>query len=211
VIRIVVVDDHMVVRAGLGQLLGTEADFQLVGTAADGETALEVVERERPDVVLMDLSMPKVDGLAATARITARYPDCNVLVLTSFSDQAKIADAFKAGAGGYLLKHSEPDQIIAAIRSVCAGGRPVDPKAARVLAGGRWARSVADQLSARELEVLALVCDGQPNRTIARALGISDRTVRAHLTRIFQRIGVTDRTQAAVWAMRNLGQTERTT
>lgn len=138
-IRVVVVDDHMVVRTGLEQLLGTVADMVMVGAAGDGQSALEVIERERPDVVLMDLSMPILDGVAATEQISARFPECKVLVLTSFSDQRRISDSFAAGAGGYLLKHSDPDRIIAAIRSVCEGGVPVDPKAERVLSSARRA------------------------------------------------------------------------
>ncbi len=206
-IRIVVVDDHMMVRAGLSQLLSTVPDIELVGVATDGLEGLEVVLREKPDVVLMDLSMPNLDGVEATARIAARLPECKVLVLTSFSDQRRITEAFAAGANGYLLKHTEPDQIVAAIRSIHMGESPLDPKAASVMLNARRLHTVADDLSSRQLEVLGFVREGMPNRIIADKLGITERTVKAHLTRIFSHIGVSDRTQAAVWATRNLTTT----
>jgi DNA-binding NarL/FixJ family response regulator len=194
----------MMVRAGLAQLLSTVADIDLVGVATDGNEALDVIFRERPDVVLMDLSMPNLDGVEATGLISAQFPECKVLVLTSFSDQRRITEAFAAGADGYLLKHTEPDQIVAAIRAIHGGDSPLDPKAARVMLNARRVHTVADDLSARQLEVLGYVRDGLPNKVIAERLGITERTVKAHLTRIFHHIGVTDRTQAAVWATRNL-------
>ncbi len=203
-IRVVVVDDHVIVRSGLEQLLGTTDDIELVGTAADGEAALAVVAEQRPDVVLMDLSMPGVDGVEATRRLAAEHPSSRVLVLTSFSDRSRILDALSAGADGYLLKHTEPDQIVAAIRAVYDGGSPLDPKAARALLESRRVRDPALDLTDREVEVLRLVHSGLSNKQIARKLGISERTVKAHLTRVFQRLGVADRTQAALWASRNL-------
>ncbi|HEX4703948.1 MAG TPA: response regulator transcription factor [Pseudonocardiaceae bacterium] len=203
-IRVLITDDHAVVRAGLAQLLGTTEDLVLVGQAADGTRAVELAAELRPDVVLMDLSMPGTDGVLATARIVADNPDVRVLVLTSFSDQARILDALAAGAEGYLLKHSEPEVILAGIREVVAGGSPLDPKAARVLLTHR--RSSAEpgvHLTVREREVLRMVGDGHPNKVIARRLGITERTVKAHLTSVYQRLGVTDRTQAALWAQRH--------
>ena len=203
-VKIVAVDDHQMVRAGLEQLLSTEHDLALVGVATDGKEAVEVVARERPNVVLMDLSMPGGDGVEATEMITKQYPECKVLVLTSFSDQKRITEAFDAGADGYLLKHSEPDVIIAAIRATHVGDSPVDPKVARVLLNSRRLRSLAEHLSEREREVLGLVRDGLSNRLIAHRLELTERTVKSHLTRIFHQIEVSDRTQAAVWAVRNL-------
>ncbi len=203
-IRVVVVDDHVVVRSGLEQLLATTADIQLVGTAANGLEALEVVAAMDPDVVLMDLSMPELDGVEATRQIAARFPRSRVLVLTSFSDQTRILEALSAGADGYLLKHAEPDEIAAGIRSVFEGGSPLDPKAARVLLESRRSRRHTVHLTDREQEVLLLVREGLANKQIARRLGISERTVKAHLTSVFQRLGVTDRTQAAIWATNNL-------
>ena len=132
-IRVVVADDHAVVRSGLEQLLSTAADIELVGTAGNGGEAVEVVGRERPDVVLMDLSMPEVDGVEATRRIIAADPDARVVVLTSFADDRHISEALQAGAIGYVLKHAEPDELLGAIRAAAAGDAPLDPKAARVL------------------------------------------------------------------------------
>jgi DNA-binding NarL/FixJ family response regulator len=203
-IRVLIVDDHHVVRQGLEQLLTTAVDIEVVGTATNGLEAVEAVGALRPDVVLMDLSMPELDGVEATRRIAAQYPLSRVLVLTSFSEQSRILEAISAGADGYLLKHSEPDEITAAVRAVHAGDAPLDPKAARaVLDAGRVMRETV-ALSEREREVLLLVRDGLANKQIARRLGITERTVKAHLTKIFQRIDVTGRTQAAIWASEHL-------
>ena len=204
VIRVVVVDDHVVVRSGLEQLLATTDDIQLVGTANNGLEALDLVASTDPDVVLMDLSMPELDGVEATRRISQRHPRSRVLVLTSFSDQSRILDALSAGADGYLLKHAEPEEIAAGIRSVHAGEAPLDPKAARVLLESRRSRRDTVTLTDREREVLLQVRSGLANKQIARKLGISERTVKAHLTSVFQRLGVTDRTQAAIWASEHL-------
>ncbi len=205
-IRVLITDDHAIVRTGLAQLLGTTDDLVLVGEAADGARAVELAAELRPDVVLMDLSMPGTDGVRATASIVGDNPDVRVLVLTSFSDQTRILDALEAGADGYLLKHSEPEVILAGIREVMTGGSPLDPKAARVLLTQRRAGSSSGsgvRLTGREREVLRMVGDGHPNKVIARRLGISERTVKAHLTSVYQRLGVTDRTQAALWAQRH--------
>ncbi|HEX3647563.1 MAG TPA: response regulator transcription factor [Pseudonocardiaceae bacterium] len=203
-IRVLISDDHAIVRAGLAQLLRTTDDLVLAGEAADGTSAIELVAELKPDVVLMDLSMPGTDGVQATARIVAQNPEVHVLVLTSFSDQARILDALEAGAEGYLLKHSEPERILAGIRDVVNGGSPLDPKAARVLlTHRRTAEEPGVHLTGREREVLRMVGDGHPNKTIARRLGITERTVKAHLTSVYQRLGVADRTQAALWAQRH--------
>jgi DNA-binding NarL/FixJ family response regulator len=207
-IRVLVVDDHVIVRSGLEQLLGTAPEIEFVGSARDGAEALVETERLRPDVVLMDLSMPNMDGIEATRHISRDFPESRVLVLTSFSEQRRIIDALEAGADGYLLKHSEPEQIVAAIHAVVAGGSPLDPKAARVLLESHRSTDSGDELTDREREVLGLVRDGLANKQIARRLGISERTVKAHLTRVFQRLGVSDRTQAALWAVDHLRPTE---
>ncbi len=203
-IRVVIVDDHAVVRSGLEQFLATAGDIDVVATAANGNEALTCVAEHRPDVVLMDLSMPELDGIEATRRIAETHPASRVLVLTSFSDQTRIMDALGAGADGYLLKHSDPDDIAKAIRAVHDGGSPLDPKAARALLESRRTRTAGPQLTDREREVLLLVRDGLANKQIARRLGIAERTVKAHLTSVFQRLGVTDRTQAALWAQEHL-------
>ena len=207
-IRVLVVDDHIVVRSGIEQVLATTDDIEIVGLAPDGQRAVEMVQALEPDVVLMDLSMPVMDGVEATRRIRALAPDTKVVVLTSFSDQARITDAMSAGAEGYLLKHADPAQIMDAIRSVVTGGVPLDPKAARVMLNSQRGMRPADPLSSREREVLVLLCKGMANKQIARHLGISERTVKAHLTHVFQRLGVSDRTGAALWAKRNLAEVE---
>jgi DNA-binding NarL/FixJ family response regulator len=201
-ISVVIVDDHAMLRAGLEQLLAGEPDIAVVGTAADGDEAIEVTRELRPDVVLMDLQMPGLDGVAATRAIVGEEL-ADVLVLTSYSDAERIVGALDAGALGYLLKDADADEVLRGIRAVARGESPIDPKAARELLGARRTAPGAADLSRREGEVLALVRQGLANKQIARRLGISERTVKAHLTSVFQRIGVVDRTQAALWAERN--------
>jgi DNA-binding NarL/FixJ family response regulator len=203
-IRVLVVDDHAVVRDGLERILNRPDDVQVVGAAADGAAAVALAERERPDVVLMDLSMPGIDGVDATRSLTAAMPDVKVVVLTSFGDQRRILDALGAGAAGYLFKDANPDQIVTAVRTVVEGGAPLDPKAARVLLDAQRQPPGGDDLSPRERQVLELLVTGLANKHIARRLGITERTVKAHLTSIFQQLGVTDRTQAALWAKEHL-------
>jgi DNA-binding NarL/FixJ family response regulator len=204
-IRVVVVDDHAVVRQGLERLIGTTDDIELVGTAAEGRDAIDVVRREKPDVVLMDLSMSGMDGVEATRHIVAEDPSVRVVVLTSFGEESRILEALNAGARGYLLKHIESDDLLDAIRAAHAGDAPLDPRVGRVLLEQRGQRSgSAGELTRRETEVLGLVGQGLANKQIARRLGIGERTVKAHLTSIFQRLGVTDRVQAALWARENL-------
>ena len=203
-IRILIVDDHAVVRRGLEQLLGTTSDMEVVGVAADGEEAVVAAARETPDVVLMDLSMPNVDGVEATRRIVDAHPGVHVVVLTSFAEHQRVLDALEAGAVGYLLKDADPEEVLSGVRAAHSGGSPLDPKAARALVDARRAQRPARDLSAREEEVLRLVATGLANKQIARRLGISERTVKAHLTSVFQQLGVTDRTQAALWAREHL-------
>jgi DNA-binding NarL/FixJ family response regulator len=203
VIRVVVVDDHAVVRAGLEQVVGLADDVELVGSAADGSEAEAVVRATQPDVVLMDLSMPKLEGVEATRQVLAARPETKVLVLTSFSDRDRIVAALDAGACGYMLKDSEPDELLRAIRAAADGDAPLSPRAARTLLSERREPSPLAALSEREREVLELVAAGLANKQIAARLGISEKTVKAHLTRIFREIGVFDRTQAALWAHRH--------
>jgi DNA-binding NarL/FixJ family response regulator len=203
-IRVLIADDHAVVRRGLEELLATTSDVELVGAAVDGEEAVRLAHELHPDVVLMDLSMPRLDGVAATRRIVEDVPGAHVVVLTTFSDERRILDALRAGAIGYVLKDVEPDELIGAVRAAHGGGSPLDPKAARVLLDAQHARAPAAGLSAREEEVLRLVAQGLANKQIARRLAITERTVKAHLTNVFRQLGVADRTQAALWARDHL-------
>jgi DNA-binding NarL/FixJ family response regulator len=203
VIRVVLAEDHNLVRAGLERLLATAEDIEVVGGAADGKEAVALAAETSPDVVLMDLSMPNVDGIEATRAILAANDAVQVVVLTSLADRERILAALDAGAIGYLLKDSEPDELIGGVRAAARGESPLDPKAARAVLSARASRERAE-LSEREREVLRCVAEGMPNKLIARELGISEKTVKTHLTRVFQQIGVTDRTQAALWARDNL-------
>ena len=195
-IRVLLADDHGVVRDGLARLLGSVPDIEVVAAAADGDQAIELAREHRPDVVLMDLRMPRMDGSEATRRLLEIEPTTQVVILTSFSERDEILSALDAGAIGYLLKDAEPDEIIRGVRAAAQGDSPLAPKAARTLIGSRGS-GPTHQLTDREREVLQLVARGLPNKLIARELGISEKTVKAHLTTVFQRIGVTDRVQAA--------------
>jgi DNA-binding NarL/FixJ family response regulator len=202
-IRVLIVDDHALVRTGLEQLLGGVPDIVVVGSARDGAEAVALADERLPDVVLMDLSMPGADGIAATRTIGAAHPGVHVVALTSFSDRERILHAVDAGAIGYLLKDAEPDELIRGVRAAARGEAPFAPKAALALVTERAGPQQARPLTGREREVLALVAQGLPNKVIARRLEISEKTVKAHLTSVFQAIGVSDRTQAALWARRN--------
>ena len=202
-IGVLVVDDHPVLRAGLAQLLEQAEGIALIGVAAAGAEGVELAMDREPDVVLMDLEMPGVDGIEATRRIRASREQTQVVVLTSFSDRARILDALDAGAAGYLLKDAEPDELLRGIRAAAAGQAPLAPRAASELLADRFERRPAAELTPREREVLEMVAEGLPNKLIARRLAISEATVKAHLTRIFERLGVSDRTQAALWAQRH--------
>jgi DNA-binding NarL/FixJ family response regulator len=198
-IGVVVVDDHQMVRAGIATLLGATDDILVVGQAGDGSEAVVVVAANLPSVVLMDLSMPVVDGVEATRRILAEQPEVKVVVLTSFSDRERVSEALAAGAVGYLLKDCDPADLLAAVRSAAAGHVPLDPRIARVLLPSGQPRP-EDGMSPREVEVLRLVAQGLANKQIGRRLGITERTVKAHLGRVFRALGVADRTSAALWA-----------
>jgi DNA-binding NarL/FixJ family response regulator len=199
VIRVLLADDHSLVRDGLTRLLASVPDIVVVAAAADGDEAIRLAGAHRPDVILMDLRMPGIDGSEATRRLLENDPATQVVILTSFSERNEILNALDAGAIGYLLKDAEPDELIRGVRAAAQGESPLAPKAARELIGSRGGTSTG-QLTDREREVLQLVTRGLSNKLIARELGISEKTVKAHLTTVFQRIGVTDRVQAAMWA-----------
>jgi DNA-binding NarL/FixJ family response regulator len=201
---VLVVDDHQMVRAGLVTLLESSGEVDVVGQAADGRDAVRLAQELAPDVVLMDLSMPVMDGVEATRQVVATTPSARVVVLTSFSDRARVNEALTAGAIGYLLKDCEPPELLNAVRAAAAGHVPLDPRVAGVLLPTSSSARPEDALSPRELEVLRLVAEGRANKQIARALGISERTVKAHLGRVFRQLGVADRTSAALWARDHL-------
>jgi DNA-binding NarL/FixJ family response regulator len=205
VIKLLIAEDHPVVRVGLERLLANIDDIEVVGTAANGAEAVELADRLRPDVVLMDLSMPVLGGVEATAQIDAAHEGAiSVVVLTSFSDRTQVLAALDAGASGYLLKDADPDELIRGVRAAARGEAPIAPKAAREMLATRSGQRSADSgLSPREREVLGLIAQGLPNKRIAVELAISEKTVKAHLTSIFERIGVSDRYQAALWAQRH--------
>jgi NarL family two-component system response regulator LiaR len=212
-IRVLVADDHAIVRKGICALLATEENIEVVGEAADGQSAIEQVERLRPDVVLMDLVMPGVDGLDATRRITASWPETRILVLTSFAGVDKIMPAIKAGALGYLLKDSDPEVLVESIRQVYCGNSSLHPSVARALleevarpADSTSARDAyegeVEALTNREAEVLRLVARGWSNQSIATELMISEATVRTHVSHILAKLDLASRTQAALYALR---------
>ena len=201
-IRVVVADDHGVLRDGLASVIAAQSDMQLVATAANGAEAVELCRSSAPDVVLMDLEMPVLDGIEATRAIVELAPDTAVLVLTSFSDRNRITGALDAGAVGYLLKDASADEVVEGIRTAAGGGSPLDPRAARALLDAKSAPDPLAGVSRREREVLGLLLDGMPNKLIARRLGISEKTVKSHLTSVFRAIGVHDRVQAILWVER---------
>jgi DNA-binding NarL/FixJ family response regulator len=205
-ITVLVADDHPLVRKALTELLGAVDDMEVVAAAADGREAVEIALETSPDVVLMDLEMPRLSGIEATRALSLAESPSRVVVLTTFSDRDRILGALDAGALGYLLKDAEPDEILRGIRAASVGDSPLAPRAAREMISDRSRGGSGLELSARELEVLGLVAEGLPNKLIARRLEISEKTVKAHLTKVFAEIGVTDRTQAALWAQRhNMG------
>ncbi len=207
-IRVLLVDDHHLVRVGLAALLAQAGEIVVVGEAEDGRAAITAVTSCAPDLVLMDLSMPGMDGIEATRAILAAHPGLRVLVLTSFADRDRVREAVAAGAIGYVLKDSHPDALLAAVRAAAAGHVPLDPRVAGALlpteAGAAGAPSGVGSLSPREIQVLELVARGLANKQIGRALGITERTVKAHLGRVFRALGVADRTSAALWAREHL-------
>jgi NarL family two-component system response regulator LiaR len=217
-IRVLVVDDHAVVRQGLRTFLELQDDppalpIQVVGEAANGRQAVELARRTQPDVVLLDLVMPELDGIAATPQIIAASPRTRVLILTSFGEDDKVLPAIRAGAHGYLLKDIPPRDLAAAVRAAHAGQTPLHPDIARKLmaAVAGQARPPApaaapagpDELSEREREVLGLVARGLNNREIADRLVISEKTVKTHVSSILSKLGLADRTQAAIWALKH--------
>lgn len=200
VVRVLVADDHPVVRSGLVGMLTVEPDVEVVGEVADGAAAVEAARALRPDLVLMDLRMPVLDGAAATARIVAELPGVRVLVLTTYETDADILRAVEAGATGYLLKDTPRDQLVAGVRGAARGESALSPSVASRLV--QQVRGEGERLTAREVEVLAGVSRGLSNAAIGRELFITEATVKTHLLRAFAKLGVDDRTRAVTVAMR---------
>ncbi len=201
-IRLLLADDHPVVRAGLAGLFADEAGFEVVGQAADGAEAVALAAKTRPDVVLMDLRMPVLDGVAATAQILAAKPPVpRVLILTTYESDDQILAAIEAGAAGYLLKAAPQDEIVAGIRLVADGQTALSPAVAARLVSRMREPAASVALSGREGEVLRLVSRGRSNKQIAVELGIGESTVKTHLLKIFDKLGVGDRTRAVTLAM----------
>lgn len=210
-IKVLLVDDHTVVLKGLAFFLSTQEDLTLVGEANNGKEALVKVGETNPDVVLMDLYMPEMDGVEAAACIKKEYPNVKVIVLTSFSDQAHVLPALRAGASGYILKDVEPDQLVEAIRSAYKGNIQLHPDIANTLLSQTLPVEEkeeepsiqVDVLTARENEVLQLLAKGMSNKEIASVLVITEKTVKAHVSSILSKLNLSDRTQAALYAVKN--------
>jgi DNA-binding NarL/FixJ family response regulator len=212
-IKILLVDDHAVVLRGLSFFLSTQPDFELVGEAHNGEDALEKVAILEPDMVLMDLVMPVMDGVEATAQIKKNYPHIKVLVLTSFSDQDHVLPALRAGAVGYLLKDTKPDQLVEAIRGAISGNVQLHPEITNTLMShiASTPSTTSDcatedalgALTLREKEVLSLIAQGMSNKEIASTLFITEKTVKTHVSSILSKLNLVDRTQAALYAVKN--------
>ena len=204
-IRVLVVDDHAVVRQGLRGLLELQDGIEVVGDAADGAQGVEAATRLRPDVILMDLVMPALDGVSAMRLLRERLPETRVIVLTSFLDDDKLLPALRAGAAGYLLKNAEPQEVVRAVRAAHAGQTVIDPVVAARLVETLAADDRGDPidlLTPREREVLVLIGRGYANKRIALELGLAEKTVKAHVGHVLAKLGVSDRTQAAIAAVR---------
>ena len=201
IIRLLIVDDHPVVRSGLQGMLASQPDFEVVGEAHDGAEGVELARKLKPDVILMDLRMPEMDGVEAIGRIKAKQPDAQVLVLTTYESDADILRAIEKGASGYLLKDAPREDLYAAIRAVAQGTSPLAPAvAARLMSRLRGPADKA--LSNREIEVLELVARGTSNKGIGKELWISETTVKTHMLHVFEKLGVTDRTAAVTVALK---------
>jgi DNA-binding NarL/FixJ family response regulator len=208
-IKVLIADDHHVVRRGLVFFLKTQKDIEIVGEAANGEEALTLVGKLQPDVVLMDLVMPMMDGIEATKKIKELFPHTKILILTSFSDQDHVIPAIRAGASGYQLKDIEPDQLVEAIKSVYRGESQLHPKVTshvmtHLYQGEKKEEKLLEELTKREKEVLAEIAKGKSNKEIAASLMITEKTVKTHVSNILAKLNLADRTQAALYAVKHL-------
>ena len=201
--RLMLVDDHELVRAGLRTFLGLQPDIEVVGEAGSGEQALALVPGLDPDIVLLDLVLPGMSGLDVVRRLRTAHPAVKVVVLTSYAGEESVLPAVRAGVAGYLLKDVGPAELADALRTVHAGGASLDPAVTATVMRGVGAPDPAAALTPRELEVLRLVARGRSNRLIARDLALSEKTVKAHMSAVLAKLGVADRTQAALYAVRH--------
>ena len=202
-IKVLIVDDHEIVREGLQILLGEDTEFEVVGTANNGENALAQVKKHKPDVVLMDIAMPGLDGIETTKQILSAYPVTHVLVLTSYSDDMRVRDAIQAGAIGYLLKDVLKTDLLSAIRSAAAGKPTLHPDAQKYLMRQVTGADAAphSRLTSREFNILKLIAQGKSNKEIALELHLTEGTVKGYASTVFDKLGVADRTQAALYAV----------
>jgi DNA-binding NarL/FixJ family response regulator len=208
-IKVLIADDHHVVRRGLMFFLKTQKDIQIIGEAANGEEAVKLVSELRPDVVIMDLVMPVMDGIEATKKIKETSPNTKILILTSFADQDHVIPAIRAGASGYQLKDIEPDQLVEAIKSVHRGESQLHPKVTshvmtHLYQGEKKEENLVEELTKREREVLAEIAKGKSNKEIAASLMITEKTVKTHVSNILAKLNLADRTQAALYAVKHL-------
>ncbi|MBT2690717.1 response regulator transcription factor [Bacillus sp. ISL-47] len=207
-IRVLIADDHHVVRRGLVFFLKTQPEIEIAGEAKNGREAVELIKTNKPDVVLMDLDMPEMNGIEATREIKKNYPDVKILILTSFSDQDHVIPAIEAGASGYQLKDIEPDGLVEAIMQIMKGENQLHPKATSHLLThltnkNSIERKPIDELTKRELEVLGEIAKGKSNKEIAASLYITEKTVKTHVSNLLSKLELADRTQAALYAVRN--------
>lgn len=206
-IQVLIADDHHVVRRGLAFFLQTQKDIKIVGEAKNGKEAVELAIQLQPDIILMDLVMPVMDGIEATAKIKQQCPSIEIMILTSFSDQDHVIPAIEAGASGYQLKDIEPDELATAIRKLSCGENTLHPKATNLLMTSMNRKTLIDEtfatLTIREKEVLAQIAKGRSNKEIGAYLDITEKTVKTHVSNIFTKLNVSDRTQAALYAIKN--------
>ncbi|MEH7178894.1 response regulator transcription factor [Neobacillus vireti] len=206
-IRILIADDHHVVRRGLAFFLKTQRDIEIIGEAANGKEAVEQARRLKPDLILMDLVMPEMDGIQATKLIKSELPEIKIMMLTSFSDQDHVIPALEAGASGYQLKDIEPDELIISIKKIMAGENQLHPKATSHLLANlsnkKEEGNLLSELTKRELDVLKEIAKGKSNKEIASSLFITEKTVKTHVSNLLSKLELQDRTQAALYAVKN--------
>ncbi|WHY67274.1 response regulator transcription factor [Neobacillus sp. SuZ13] len=207
-IRILIVDDHHVVRRGLVFFLRTQKDLEIIGEAANGREAIEQAQLLKPDIILMDLIMPEMDGIQATKIIKEKLPEIKIMMLTSFSDQDHVIPALEAGASGFQLKDIQPDELVTSIKKIISGENQLHPKATSHLLANlsnksKQAKNLLEELTKRELDVLKEIAKGKSNKEIAAALFITEKTVKTHVSNLLSKLELADRTQAALYAVKN--------